>query len=78
MLMNFNAFWLKFITLKSWRSNVGLILKVLRVTKHLELWIKIEASDFVIDTNRNGYVIPILNPPNGMFIKNNKTALKKL
>jgi hypothetical protein len=46
--MNFNAFWLKLISLKSWRSNVVLILKVLRVAKHLELWIKIEVSDFVI------------------------------
>ena len=49
-----------------------------RLAKHFEYWIKIEASDFVIDTIRNGYVIPILNPPNSMFMKNNKAALKKL
>lgn len=49
-----------------------------RLAKHLEFWIKIEASVFVIDTIRNGYVIPILNPPNSMFMKNNKSALKKL
>ena len=49
-----------------------------RFAKHLEFWIKIKASDFVIDTIRNGYVIPILNPPNSMFMKNNKAALKKL
>ena len=48
-----------------------------RLAKHLEFWIKIKASDFVIDTIRNGYVIPILNPPNSMFMKNNKAALKK-
>jgi hypothetical protein len=30
-----------------------------RLAKHLEFWIKIEASDFVIDTIRNGDVIPI-------------------
>ena len=49
-----------------------------RLAKHLEFWIKIEASDFVIDTIRNDYVIPILNPLNSMFMKNNKSALKKL
>ena len=48
-----------------------------RLAKHLEFWIKIEGSDFVMDTIRNGYVIPILNPPNSMFMKNNKSALKK-
>ena len=48
------------------------------VAKHLELWIKIEASDFVIDTIRNGDVIPILNPLYSMFMKNNKSAFKKL
>ena len=31
-----------------------------RLAKHLEFWIKIKASYFVIDTIRNGYVIPIL------------------
>jgi hypothetical protein len=49
-----------------------------RLAKHLEFWIKIEASDFVIDTIRNGDVIPILNPLYSMFMKNNKSALKKL
>jgi hypothetical protein len=49
-----------------------------RLAKHLEFWIKIEASDFVIDTIRNCYVIPILNPPNSMCMKNNKSALKQI
>ena len=35
----------------------------------------IGASDFVLDTIRNGYVIPFVNPPVSMFFKNNKSAL---
>jgi DICT domain-containing protein len=35
----------------------------------------IGASDFVLDTIRNGYVIPFVNPPVSMYFKNNKSAL---
>ena len=35
----------------------------------------IGASDFVLDTIRNGYVIPFFNPSVSMYFKNNKSAL---
>ena len=47
-----------------------------RLASHLEFWRKIGASDFVLDTIQNGYVIPFLEPPMSMFLKNNKSSLK--
>ena len=29
-----------------------------RLAKHIDFWVKIGASDFILDTIRNGYVIP--------------------
>jgi len=46
-----------------------------RLAKHVDFWISIGANDFVIDTIKNGYVIPFLNPPVSMFMKNNKSAI---
>jgi hypothetical protein len=46
-----------------------------RLAKHIEFWMNIGASDFVLDTIRNGYVIPFVNPPVSMYFKNNKSAL---
>ena len=46
-----------------------------RLAKHIEFWMNIEASDLVLDTIRNGYVIPFVNPPVSMYFKNNKSAL---
>ena len=46
-----------------------------RLAKHVDFWIIIGANDFVIDTIKNGYVIPLLNPPVSMFMKNNKSAI---
>jgi hypothetical protein len=46
-----------------------------RLAKHIEFWMNIGTSDFVLDTIRNGYVIPFVNPPVSMYFKNNKSAL---
>jgi hypothetical protein len=37
--------------------------------------LNIGTSDFVLDTIRNGYVIPFVNPPVSMYFKNSKSAL---
>ena len=44
-------------------------------TKHIDFFMNIGASDFVLDTIRNGCVISIVNPPVSMYFKNNKSAL---
>jgi hypothetical protein len=46
-----------------------------RLAKHIEFWMNIGASDFVLDAIRNGYVIPFVNSPVSMYFKNNKSAL---
>ena len=46
-----------------------------RLAKHLDFWIKIGASDFIIDTIQNGYVIPFLEPPVSIFLRNNKSVI---
>lgn len=46
-----------------------------RLAKNYDFWVKIGANDFVLDTIKNGYVIPFLSPPPSMFLKNNKSAL---
>lgn len=46
-----------------------------RLAKHLDFWIKIGASDFIIDTIQNGYVIPFSEPPVSMFLRNNISAI---
>jgi hypothetical protein len=46
-----------------------------RLAKHVDIWMNIGASDFVLDTIRNGYVIPFVNPPVIMYFKNKKYAL---
>ena len=45
-----------------------------RLAKHIDFWIKIGASEFVINTIKNGYVIPFVEPPVSMHFKNNKSA----
>ena len=53
------------------------MLKVLRegLLNTLIFFIKIGASDFIIDTIKNGYVIPFLETPASMFMRNNKSAI---
>ena len=46
-----------------------------RLAKHVDFWISIGTNDFVINTMKNGYVIPFLNPPVSMFMKSNKSAI---
>ncbi|XP_071133514.1 uncharacterized protein [Mytilus edulis] len=46
-----------------------------RLAKHYDFWVKIGANDFVLDTIKNGYVIPFLVPPPSMHMKNNKSAV---
>ena len=42
---------------------------------HIEFWIHMGASDFVINTIKNGYVIPFIRNPPPMRFKNNNSAL---
>ena len=46
-----------------------------RLAKHADYWEKIGASSFVVDTIKNGYVIPFLEPPCKSFFENNKSAI---
>ena len=46
-----------------------------RLAKHIDFWEKIGANSFVIDTIKNGYVIPFIDPPGKMKLDNNKSAL---
>ena len=46
-----------------------------RLAKYVDVWISIGTNDFVIGTIKNGYIIPFLNPPVSMFMKNNKSAI---
>ena len=43
--------------------------------KHTEYWVKIGASDFVLRTIKEGYIIPFIKSPCRMFLKNNKSAI---
>jgi hypothetical protein len=43
--------------------------------RHVAYWKKIRASSFVLDTIKNGYVIPFIEPPIQMCFKNNRQAL---
>jgi hypothetical protein len=45
------------------------------VARHVAYWEKIGASSFVLDTMKNGYVIPFIEPPIQMCFKNNRSAL---
>ena len=47
-----------------------------RLSKNLKFWEDIGANPFVIDTIKNGYVIPFLEPPRALLLKNNKSALQ--
>ena len=38
-----------------------------RLTKHVQYWQSIGASEFVIDPAKNGYVVPFQRPPPPMF-----------
>ena len=42
--------------------------------KHLHFWQSIGASEFVLKTISEGYVIPFIEPPKSMIFKNNKSA----
>jgi hypothetical protein len=45
------------------------------LTRHVAYWEKIGASSFVLDTIKNGYIIPFIEPPIQMCFKNNRSAL---
>ena len=47
-----------------------------RLSKNVQFWENIGASPFVIDTIKNGYVIPFLEAPRMLNLKNNKSALQ--
>jgi len=46
-----------------------------RLASHIHYWENIKANSFVIDTLKNGYMIPFLQSPPRMFHKNNRSAL---
>ena len=45
------------------------------LARNIQYWQNIGASDFIIDTIKNGYIIPFQTPPPPMFLKNNRSAL---
>lgn len=42
--------------------------------KHIKFWESIGANQFVLDTIREGYVVPFESIPPCMYFKNNKSA----
>ena len=46
-----------------------------QLAKHADYWVKIGASDFVLSTVKEGYIIPFIKSPCRMFLKNNKSAI---
>lgn len=44
--------------------------------KHIQYWIDIGASDFVLSTISDGYVIPFSSTPHSMFFNNNRSAFQ--
>ena len=62
--------WLEFSCSSSVKGVKG------RLAKHVDFWIQIGSSNFVIDTIKKGYVILFLDPPSSMFMKNDKSAIK--
>lgn len=46
-----------------------------RLAKNIEFWEKIGANSFVLETIKNGYVIPFIESPNSMHKANNKSAI---
>ena len=47
-----------------------------RLAKNIAFWEKIGANSFVLDTLRNGYVIPFIESPNSMHKSNNRSAVQ--
>jgi len=47
-----------------------------RLSKHVKFWEEIGANSFVIDTIRDGYIIPFIDTPKSMRLENNRSALK--
>lgn len=47
-----------------------------RLASHLSFWGKIGANTSVLDTIKNGYVIPFLENPNRLFKTNNRSAFQ--
>jgi hypothetical protein len=46
-----------------------------RLARHIHYWENLGASSFIIDTIKNGYVIPFLESPSNMFLTINRSAL---
>lgn len=44
------------------------------MVKHIDFWHGIGASEFVINTIKEGYIIPFLQTPKQMHCRNNKSA----
>lgn len=47
-----------------------------RLAKNIAFWEKIGANSFVLDTIRNGFVIPFIESPNSMHKSNNRSAVQ--
>ena len=46
--------------------------------RHIKFWEEIGASDFILETIRNGYIIPFYESPEQSFNVNNKSARDNL
>ena len=45
-----------------------------RLRNSVEFWRSIQAPDFIISTIKTGYVIPFVNAPSDLYLKNNLSA----
>ena len=46
-----------------------------RLKKHVSFWRSINAGEYILDIIENGYKIPLLNKPNRIYCKNNRSSL---
>ena len=62
---------------ENFKSNTGIFSGVKgRLAKSIQYWEHIGANSFILDTLKNGYLIPFIDTPSSMYMKNNKSALK--
>ena len=47
-----------------------------RLKARVNRWEEMGASDYILDTIRSGYKLPLLDTPEPRFFKNNKSAIK--
>ncbi|CAC5371787.1 unnamed protein product [Mytilus coruscus] len=62
---------------ENFKSNTGIFSGVKgRLAKSIQYWEHISANSFILDTLKKGYLIPFIDSPSSMYMKNNKSALQ--